>query len=117
VAGLSAGVAIGALALARALAGAGIGGGWKRGVIGVAAQLSNLPFQPLEAPLEALHLIGQRQQNLDARISPRVIDRLGLGALHVARVRRCRRRAAYVSRSPRAGVTERLQLLVRWKSD
>jgi hypothetical protein len=64
VARLGAWVASGALVFAFALAGAGICGGWRRRVAGVAAQLANLTFQPLDPAFEALHLVGQRQQDL-----------------------------------------------------
>ena len=86
---LASGLAIGALALAlTALARARVGGRRKRRVVGIAAHVTDLLLEPLHPALEPLHLIGQRQQHLDARPAPRVVDRLGLGAVHAPRLRR-----------------------------
>jgi hypothetical protein len=76
-----------------AIARAGVGGGRERGVIGVAAQVADLLLGPLDPALEPLDLAGQREQHLDARLAPRVADRLGLGAAHAPEVRRARRGA------------------------
>jgi hypothetical protein len=113
VAGPTAGLAVGALALAPTLSSFRVGRGRKRGVVRVAAQLADLFLEPLHPPLEALHLVCQRQQDLDARLAPRVVDRLGLGALHVAKVRRAPPGACLCQPAfPQAGLggpTERLR--------
>lgn len=114
VAGLGAWVAIGALALSRALSFPPVGRGRQRGVVGVAARLADLLLESLHPALKALDLVGQCQEHLDAGVAAGVVDRLGLGAIHVAKVRRARRRACLCQpRSPRcgpSGPTERLRV-------
>lgn len=80
--GLGAGLSTRAPALMSILAGARIDGRRKRRVIRATAQLPNLSLQPLDPPLQPLHLASQSQQNLHASTAPRVIDRLRLSTLH-----------------------------------
>ena len=49
---------------------------------GVARTLAELALKLLHTRLQLLDAAIHRQQNLDYRLAPRVIDRLGLGALH-----------------------------------
>ena len=76
-------------ALGRWPLGRRVSRGWARGVLGALAQLL---LKPLDPRLQPGHLAlvagGQLDQELDAGLAARVVDRLGLGALHGKKVRR-----------------------------